>query len=746
MPVGEAVLKLKAVADIAAFEKMGKWLNKVAKQHKHTAGVVSKSAKSYAYLSRFILKAVKADKLFLKASSKIPKILTKIANKAINAASTVSSAFKDIRKAAGAAATATVRLASGIAKVGLAAAKKAFSISTKGLAALSGATALGAREFASLDNTMTKLGVVANINQTEIDKLTSALIKQSASSIFSAKETAEAMAVIGALGNFGADAAEQIQNLTEISMQLAVASGFDDMTKSAETLVGAIRTFSKQELEAAEAANILMQAANISALSMDDMGTALQFVGGRANQMGMSIEETLAALATMRNMNIDAGVASRSLSQAMGHLISPTKEGQKWMRILGIEVTDSEGKFKSMEEILGEVQSAQVQLTGIFNDAGREAEVMTEIFGEMGSRAMIPLVSSLGDMENGFLGMKEQMMEIPTDTLQNNFDRMSESMENRMKVLKNSVASLGLTIGESFTKQLFETEGGAAAIEGIQGLFTDPKFLQSISAIGDSMGKLVTTVLPILTDLFALIAPVIAQVVDLFAELLASREVQAILKDVFMILAEFLGEFMIIMKELFPVIKEVFAALRPFLPLLRLFGKLVLIAVGMLKPLLKILVVLMDIFLALAPTIMQIGSVLMDFLGIPLQIIMGLVKGFVSLLGGIAAALGFKKEAEMLGKIVTEIDNVGDAMNEAKTLMKEFEFGGTPMGAQMTFGEFEPEAPTSLVTGQELGTTSIDGGGTSTTIIIEGNVIGEEETIDVLNERLVDELTRRGGV
>jgi len=751
--VGAADVVIKLIADVntKAFDKMRTTLTKLAKEHKNAARATRGTVQMTKGLGNTLKGAAGVAKHAAGAAGNLGRSLNEVADEAKSAGAAAVKALSGIKDAAVGAAKTVAGVAAGMGGVAKAAAGKAFNVAKKGMMALTAATAVGVHQFADVEKQMMQMGVVSGISQDKVADMTKALLEQSKSSIFSAQETAQAMATIGALGNFGATAAEDIKELTQVSQELAVATGMDDMEKTATTLVGTMRTFSNQNLEAGETAEILMQAANISALSMDDMGTALQFVGGRANQMGVSVEETLGALATMRNMNIDAGVASRSLSQAMGHLISPTEEGAKWMQRLGIEVTDSEGKFKSMEEILGEVESAQSQLTDIFGDSGKEAAVMSEIFGEMGSRAMIPLVASMGDMENGFLGMKEQMENIPTGQLTENFETMQASMSNQMQMLQHGIQGIGMQLGQAFLGPLTEVdEEGNSAMGSLMAIFEDPAIVDAIKTIGTALGDLATTFIPFIVKLVETLMPAIAGIMNFVSALFESDEVMNIINDVLLILNEFIGELMVVMKDLFPVVKELFAALRPFMPLLRIFAKLVLLGVKMLKPWFKILIALMSVFEDFMPLLMQVGKVVLMAIAVPIKVATAIIATLIKVAAGIVGIFNPGLAKKMRG-VANEFDNMGDevlgAMDEIDNftldpINQEYEDVDIP-----TFDEDEAGTAAGGGAGAEAGGTGSGAGagkGGSTTNIYIDKYEGDDEGLDKFNEQYNDAMLKKG--
>ncbi|MFI6609274.1 phage tail tape measure protein [Streptomyces sp. NPDC050507] len=196
--------------------------------------------------------------------------------------------------------------------------------------------------------------------------------------------TGDAASAMVELIKAGQTSDQALQSLTA-TMQLAKAGGIDT-AEAASYMSDSINAFGLGAKDAADVANTLAQAANVSSSDIGDFGYALQASGAVAHNAGLSFAETNALLVEMSNSGLKGSDAGTSLKTMLMRLSAPTKEVNKELKKLGVSVYDSGGKMRNIRDIIGQLSSktknlSEEQRNAAFNtvfgaDAIRAANVV----------------------------------------------------------------------------------------------------------------------------------------------------------------------------------------------------------------------------------------------------------------------------------------------------------------------------------------------------------------------------------
>ncbi|WP_230294295.1 phage tail tape measure protein [Deinococcus sp. 6GRE01] len=199
----------------------------------------------------------------------------------------------------------------------------------------------------------------------------------------------EAAKAIEELGSRGLETSDILNGGLNTAATLAAASGVKDLSISAEILVGTMRAFGIEGKEAAAIPDILANAANVSALKLDDFRLAIAAGGSAARTAGVDVTEFTAVMSLMRDRLIgasDAGTSFKSFSQA---LTPNTKDAAAEMRKLGFNAFDSGGKMKSLRDI---VENLADGLAGYTDE--QKLATLEMIFGSDGIRTATTLLDA----------------------------------------------------------------------------------------------------------------------------------------------------------------------------------------------------------------------------------------------------------------------------------------------------------------------------------------------------------------
>lgn len=272
--------------------------------------------------------------------------------------------------------------------------QKNLEATGKAMTVVGGATtAMGIKSlksFGDFEASLNKAAVVAGGTAKDINKLAEVANHMGAVLPISAQEASDAMVE---MARNGASVKEIIKLFPAIS-QAATAAGAD-LTATAGVVQQAMNIWGSSLKSPQQAAAILVQTANASNASIEDMGQALATVGGTAGQARISMGTISEAIGLLTNRGFSAAQASMDLNHALLQMMAPSAVAQKAMNHLGITFTDNHNRMKPFKQILLEVADA----TNKMGDAQKTA-ALKSIFGTAGMQAILPLLQAVKNKSN----------------------------------------------------------------------------------------------------------------------------------------------------------------------------------------------------------------------------------------------------------------------------------------------------------------------------------------------------------
>ena len=275
----------------------------------------------------------------------------------------------------------------------------------------------------------------------------------------------------------GFSATESLQAL-EAAQALAIV-GLTDMKTAIHITAVTLHAFNLEASEAWRVTDTLAKAANISALDVEDFGTALGYAGAFARQAGYSLEDTAATLAVLSNQGLQASKAGVYFRQAIIQMSSPTAQATETLSKLGVTFQTASGQFKDLDVIVGELNKS-------FEDMGysdfQKTQAVIDLFGARASTAILMLMNNteqlndaLHDME-GAGGTAQQALEKYADTAEGTIKKLQARTEGTLQdagTAVNTFIAAEIRGFQSLTDPIFATrESAEEAAESIREEYT----------------------------------------------------------------------------------------------------------------------------------------------------------------------------------------------------------------------------------------------------------------------------------
>jgi len=187
------------------------------------------------------------------------------------------------------------------------------------LGAVTNALGNASRNFTDLESTLVRITASMGKTGKEAEALRAEFQKIAEQQVdlgFSAVEAAQALESLVKAGLEGEDAAKALRAALEMARIENIST-----SKAANLLVSTLNQFGMTAEDASKALDVLVNASMLGIGSASEFADGLSYVGTIAHQMGLSIEETTAALVAMNNAGIDASRAGRYLASMLSDLI-----------------------------------------------------------------------------------------------------------------------------------------------------------------------------------------------------------------------------------------------------------------------------------------------------------------------------------------------------------------------------------------------------------------------------------------
>lgn len=188
--------------------------------------------------------------------------------------------------------------------------------------------------------------------------------------------------------------------------------------------------------QAAKAADTLAGASTGASGGIQQIYDALKYAGPSANALHISLQDTAAAVVVLGKSGIIGQQAGTTIRTALVNMEKPTKQMQEGLDTLNITAFDSQGKFKGLAYVIGQLHTAQEKLSPqAFGKAVAQAYGKTGVSG-------ITALSHQG--LTGFTTAQQQVNQL--GKAQALAASQSKGLSGAMTQLKTQAQTTGLTL------------------------------------------------------------------------------------------------------------------------------------------------------------------------------------------------------------------------------------------------------------------------------------------------------------
>ena len=229
------------------------------------------------------------------------------------------------------------------------------------------------KRFAELESATARVGAVTNATNEELESLKNNTLDVAGATTFTAVEIAGLQTELGKLG-FSVEEIEQ-STLAIANAAQALGVGLSDIAQK----VGiTIRAFNLDASQAASVADTLTSAINGSALSFESFGTSIAYVAPIAGQLGITFQETAAAMGVLA----DSGFQASRIGTGLRKILLEVGESGETLKETLQNLKDEQLSLNDITEIFG--KTAVAQATVLINNIDK-LEDYSGKFGQLGA-------------------------------------------------------------------------------------------------------------------------------------------------------------------------------------------------------------------------------------------------------------------------------------------------------------------------------------------------------------------------
>ena len=312
-------------------------------------------------------------------------------------------------------------------------------------AAVAGLGTAAVKTTADFDTSMSQVQATMGITKDAMSELNGEsvntvealrdLAKQMGSeTAYSASECADAMNYLALAGY---DTQEIYDTLPTV-LNLAAAGGID-LASASDMVTDAMSALGMETSEADTMVDQMSKTASTTNTSVAQLGEAILTIGASAKTVKGGTAELNTALGILANNGIKGAEGGTHLRNVILALQSPTDKAAACMESLGVEVYDSEGNMRSLNDILTGLNASMDGMT-----SSEKQNISSCIFNKTDLAAVNSLLSNTGDSWDSL----QQSITESGGAAQQMADTQLDNLSGQITILKSALEGLAISFGE----------------------------------------------------------------------------------------------------------------------------------------------------------------------------------------------------------------------------------------------------------------------------------------------------------
>ncbi len=267
---------------------------------------------------------------------------------------------------------------------------------------------------ADFEQSMANAASVSGATVEEFEKMKKVAREMGKTTVFSAKESADAMYYMASAGW----KANQMAVAIKPTLDLAAATQ-SELAFTTDTVIATLNQFGLEAKETERIANVFAAAIGNSQATLEKLSGSMRYVGPVANSLGKSVEETAAALMGLYNAGFKGEQAGTVLRGALSRLMNPSKEAMAAIDSLGLSFEQINPATNSLADVIGVLASRGIDTATAIKIFGQEAGPGMMALINQGKEALINYEAAITGTDSASVMAAKQL-----DTLKGQLKRL----------------------------------------------------------------------------------------------------------------------------------------------------------------------------------------------------------------------------------------------------------------------------------------------------------------------------------
>lgn len=286
------------------------------------------------------------------------------------------------------------------------------------------------KTFADYEDIMTEIQARTQASTEDMEAMSKMAIQMGRDTVFSATEAGQAMLELTASGSSAEEAISMLPHVLNLA-----AAGAVELGESADAVTDIMKMFGTTMDEVHDITDSLATAAGSSSATVNDLIQGFNNVGPVAASMGLSVNETAAALAVFAENGIKGAEAGTQLRSMLLNMTRDTAKTRGAWESLGTSMYDASGAVRPLQDVIEDINAA---MDGMSDE--QRNQIARDLAGNYGIIGFNALLAA-----DGIDAMQESMWSAASaqDVAQARMNTLSGSF----KSLMGSLETLAITFG-----------------------------------------------------------------------------------------------------------------------------------------------------------------------------------------------------------------------------------------------------------------------------------------------------------
>ena len=322
------------------------------------------------------------------------------------------------------------------------------------------------------ETAIAKVSTIADANVVPIEEMSSEIMKLSNTTGIAASQIADDVYNAISAGQQTGDAV----NFVSYSTKLAKA-GFAESAQTLDVLTTILNAYGMEASEVSKVSDMLVQTQNKGKVSVGELSSVMGKIIPTANANNVALEQLCAGYAIMTSKGIAAAETTTYMNSMLNELSKSGTTAEKTLRAT---------TGKSFKELMTDGKSLGEVIQILQQEAEKSGKSLNDMFGSAeAGKAAVSLLSG------GVEGFNEQVagMIDSVGATEEAFTKMDQTTEAKMQKAKNSIANLGIVLGQNLLPIVGNLADKVAAVVVKVSEFAqaNPKLVQTVLKVAAAL-------------------------------------------------------------------------------------------------------------------------------------------------------------------------------------------------------------------------------------------------------------------